>query len=138
MLSETLRRQVRQRAGNRCEYCMSHQDYVLGQLQVDQIVPVAKGGADAANNLCLACELCNQYKWTRTRGPDPQTAKQVALFNPRRQKWAQHFCWSEDGVEVIGLTPCGRATVAVLRLNNSLALTVRRHWVSAGWHPPEA
>jgi 5-methylcytosine-specific restriction endonuclease McrA len=62
MLSETLRRQVRQHAGNRCEYCMSHQDYVLGQLQVDQIVPVAKGGADAANNLCLACELCNQYK----------------------------------------------------------------------------
>jgi 5-methylcytosine-specific restriction endonuclease McrA len=61
-LAEAMRQRVRQRAGNRCEYCLSHQDYVLGQLQVDHVTPVVKGGADTEDNLCLACELCNQYK----------------------------------------------------------------------------
>ena len=41
-LSETLRQHVRQRAHNRCEYCLSHQDYVMGQLQIDHILPLAR------------------------------------------------------------------------------------------------
>jgi len=28
-ISETLRQKVRQRAGNRCEYCLSYQDYIM-------------------------------------------------------------------------------------------------------------
>jgi hypothetical protein len=36
-LSETLRQLVRSRAGNRCEYCLSHQDYIMGWMQVDHI-----------------------------------------------------------------------------------------------------
>ncbi len=85
----------------------------------------------------MACELCNQYKWTKTTGLDPETGSNVAIFNPRKQKWEKHFSWSEDGTRIIGLTACGRATVIALKLNNSLALTVRRNWVRAGWHPPE-
>jgi 5-methylcytosine-specific restriction endonuclease McrA len=38
----------------------------MGRLQIDHIQPVAKGGVDTEDNLCLACELCNQYKWTQT------------------------------------------------------------------------
>ncbi len=136
-LPEATRQRVRQRAGNRCEYCLSHQDYVMGILQVDHVMPRAKGGSDAEDNLCLACELCNQYKWTKTEGLDPQTRETVALFNPRQQKWYEHFTWSEDGTEIIGLTACGRATVVAFKLNNSIAVTVRRNWVRAGWHPPE-
>ena len=60
----------------------------------------------------------------------------VPLFDPRRQRWDRHFAWSEDGVEIVGLTACGRATVAALRLNSDLAVTVRRNWLRAGWHPP--
>jgi 5-methylcytosine-specific restriction endonuclease McrA len=81
-ISEATRRRVRERAGNRCEYCLSHQDYVLGRLQIDHIQPVAKGGSDDDDNLCLACELCNQYKWTKTHGRDPDTGREVALFHP--------------------------------------------------------
>lgn len=135
-ISDTMRRAVRQRAGNRCEYCQSHQEYVMGQLQIDHIMPVAKGGANALENLCLCCELCNQYKWTRTDGIDPQTRQRVALFHPRRDRWSEHFAWSGDGTEILGLTPCGRATVNALKLNNSLAVMVRKNWVKAGWHPP--
>lgn len=65
-ISETLRQKVRQRAGNRCEYCLSYQDYIMGRLQIDHIQPLAKGGLDTEDNLCLACELCNQYKWVQT------------------------------------------------------------------------
>lgn len=136
-LSETLRQAIRTRAGNRCEYCRCHQDYVLGQLQIDHILPLAKGGPDRAENLCLACELCNQYKWTKIEGIDPQTNTPTPLFHPRQDRWRDHFTWSADGTEIIGLTPCGRATVIALRLNNPLAVTVRRNWVKAGWHPPK-
>jgi hypothetical protein len=59
------------------------------------------------------------------------------LFNPRLQRWTPHFTWSEDGTKVIGRTACGRATVGALRLNNAIAVMVRREWVAAGWHPPK-
>jgi hypothetical protein len=137
MITEALRQFVRQRAGNRCEYCLSHQDYVMGRLQIDHILPEAKGGTDEQENLCLACEFCNQYKWTKTVWPDPVTNERVNIFNPRNQNWSEHFLWSDDGVEIIGLTKVGRATVEALRLNNQLAITVRKNWVNAKWHPPE-
>jgi hypothetical protein len=109
----------------------------MGRLQIAHVIPRAKGGSDTEDNLCLACELCNQYKWTKTEGLDPQSGETVVLFNPRQQKWHEHFTWSEDGTEILGFTACGRATVVAFKLNNSIAVTVRRNWVRAGWHPPE-
>jgi 5-methylcytosine-specific restriction endonuclease McrA len=57
-LSEITRDKVRQRAENRCEYCLGHQNYILGRLQIDHIQPLSKGGVNTEDNLCLACELC--------------------------------------------------------------------------------
>ncbi len=108
----------------------------MGRLQIDHVWPLAEGGSDEPENLCLACELCNQYKWAKTTGIDPQSGNAIELFNPCQQQWTDHFVWSTDGVLIHGLTPSGRATVEALRLNNPLAVTVRRNWVLAGWHPP--
>ncbi|GBO51987.1 hypothetical protein APA_4091 [Pseudanabaena sp. lw0831] len=135
-LSELVRERVRLRAANRCEYCLSHQDYILGRLQIDHIQPLAVGGLNTEDNLCLACELCNQYKWKQTVGLDPESGEVVPLFNPRNQRWREHFNWSPEGIEIIGITACGRATIGALRLNNNLAVIVRKNWVQAGWHPP--
>lgn len=135
-ISDHLRQKVRQRAGNRCEYCLSHQKYMLGPLQIDHIIPIIKGGTNNTENLCLACALCNQHKWTKVDGFDKDTRQRVPLFHPRRQRWAEHFAWSSDGTEIRGLTACGRVTVDALQLNNDLAMTVRRNWIRAGWHPP--
>jgi 5-methylcytosine-specific restriction endonuclease McrA len=135
-VSETARQQVRDRAGNRCEYCLSHQDYTMGRLQIDHIQPIIKGGLDDVNNLGLACELCNQSKWKQTEGIDPETQAIVPLFNPRIQSWQDHFEWVSDGTKISGLSPEGRATVGALKLNNPLAVRVRYNWVQAGWHPP--
>ncbi|MCB0213867.1 MAG: HNH endonuclease [Anaerolineae bacterium] len=137
-ISAATRQRVRERAENRCEYCLSHQNYVMGRLQIDHVQPIAKGGSNAEDNLCLACELCNQHKWTKTHGIDPQTEQHTPLFNPRQQNWAEHFAWSPTGTEIVGLTTTGRVTVIALNLNNSLALTVRRNWIKAGWHPPKS
>lgn len=135
-VSEKMRQLVQERAGNRCEYCMSHQDFVMSWLQIDHIQPLVAGGTSDEDNLCLACELCNQYKWTKTHGLDPATGQEVMLFHPRQQRWSEHFSWSDGGTMIVGLTPCGRATIEALRLNNELAVTVRENWVKAGWHPP--
>jgi hypothetical protein len=131
-----VRRRVRARAGDRCGYCLSPQRYVLGRLEIEHIVPTARGGSDDEDNLWLSCRLCNNFKGAQGDGLDPDTGQRVPLFNPRRQRWSEHFRWSEDGTQVLGRTPCGRATVIALQLNNVIAVLVRREWVSVGWHPP--
>lgn len=136
-ISERMRDRIREQAGNRCGYCQSSQAYVLGQLEIDHIIPIAEGGSDDEDNLWLACRLCNSHKSTQHYGFDPDTSEQVRLFNPRHQIWREHFTWSEDATRIIGITPCGRATLIALQLNNPIAVTVRQNWVKAGWHPPE-
>ncbi len=135
-IPEELRERVRTQAGDRCGYCRSPQRYVLGLLEIDHIIPTARGGGDDEDNLWLACRLCNGFKGTQTRALDPLTGRWVRLFNPRRQRWARHFRWSADGTEVHGRTASGRATVIALQLNHAIARLVRSAWVAAGWHPP--
>jgi hypothetical protein len=69
--------------------------------------------------------------------PRSGTGREAALFNPRQQHWPEHFSWTQDGTRITGETPCGRATVIALQLNNVVAVTVRRYWVQAGWHSPQ-
>lgn len=136
-VSDALRQRVREQAGNRCGYCLSAQEYVLGILEIDHIIPTALDGSDEEINLWLACRMCNGYKDDHIDGVDPITGQRIPLFNPRNQNWSDHFMWDEDGIHIIGLTPCGRTTVGVVQLNNHIALTVRKNWVRAGWHPPQ-
>ncbi len=136
MINDALKKQIRVEAGNRCGYCLSLQKYVLGVLEIDHIIPQAKGGTDDPSNLWLACRLCNGYKGVQTTELDPKTGKNTQLFNPRKQKWSQHFQWNSDGTQIEGKTAIGRATVNALQLNNFIAVTVREQWVQAGWHPP--
>lgn len=105
-------------------------------MHVEHLVPVAAGGTTTEDNLWLACPLCNGYKGAQTRAVDPLSGETVVLFNPREQIWSDHFVWSPDGTQIVGVTPCGRATTHALRLNNDYLVTARRRWVMAGWHPP--
>jgi len=134
-ISDALRDRIRAQADNRCGYCQSAQRHVFAPLEIDHLAPITRGGSDEEENLWLACRMCNGFKSDRVDGPDPVTGKDIRLFQPRQQQWPDHFAWSGDGLRVIGLTPCGRATVAALQMNNAIAVMVRREWVSAGWHP---
>lgn len=136
-ISEQLRLRVQASAQNQCGYCLSQQQYILGTLEIDHLVPRSQGGTDEEENLWLACSLCNGFKASQTYGLDPVTRRRLRLFNPRVQKWSRHFVWTEDGTQIVGYTACGRATVVALRLNNPIAVKVREAWVMVGWHPPE-
>jgi hypothetical protein len=105
-------------------------------LEIEHIIPKARGGSDDETNLWLACRMCNSFKGAQVRGRDPLSGRRMRLFHPRRQRWRRHFSWSEDGTRIIGRTACGRATVIALQLNHVIAVMVRREWVAAGWHPP--
>ena len=131
-----LRRQIQDRAGHRCEYCRTSTRLTGYALEIDHIIPQARGGASTINNLCLACRRCNAHKSYRTHLLDPHTGQNIPLFNPRSDTWSDHFAWSDDGVHIIGQTSIGQATVEALRMNDPLIVRARALWVSAGWHPP--
>jgi hypothetical protein len=138
-LPADLVRRVREAAGNRCGYCLSPQHLVMARLEIEHILPRARGGTRDESNLWLSCPLCNRYKADRICADDPETGIETPLFNPRTQRWFEHFRWSEDGLRILGCTLIGRATVAALHLaDDSDALLVRSYWILAGWHPPTA
>lgn len=130
------RRAVEARAQWRCEYCLTPLRFSPQSFNVDHVIPLSLGGLTKLNNLALACG-CNQYKANRVRARDPQTRRVVALFNPRRQAWEDHFTWSADALQIVGLTAEGRATVTALRLNRDELINLRRLLALIGEHPPQ-
>lgn len=134
-ISEKIRARVADLAGHRCSYCQSPEIVGIPML-IDHIVPLSEGGNSRIDNLCLACYRCNEFKGAKQAGNDPLTQTPVGLFRPRAQKWAEHFAWSRDGLRVIGLTACGRATVELLHLNDPRLMQARRIWMLVGLHPP--
>jgi hypothetical protein len=130
-------RRVRNAARNRCGYCLSPQHLVMARLEIEHTIPISKGGSNDESNLWLACPICNRYKSDKTTAVDPETGDNAELFKPQSQVWSDHFYWSENGLQIIGKTPIGRATVAALHLSDDPdVLVVRSYWVQAGWHPP--
>jgi len=57
----------------------------------------------------------------------------VPLFHPRRDAWMEHFRW--DRAFVVGITPTGRATVAVLDLNGEDSMRLRLALIEEGAWP---
>jgi 5-methylcytosine-specific restriction endonuclease McrA len=119
-VSRALRRRVERAAGVHCGYWLTS---VLNSgipLELEHIIPVARGGATEKANLWLSCVSCNRRKADRVAAPDPLTGVPAVLFNPRTQRWSEHFAWSTDGALVEGITATGRATLTALDLNPPL------------------
>jgi len=105
-------------------------------LDIEHIMPEALGGPSVRENLWLACPRCNDFKGDRIDAADPQTGQRMPLFNPRLQRWTEHFVWTLDGTRINGQTPEGRATVEALHLNNDFIVVARQFWMEAGRWPP--
>lgn len=103
---------------------------------VDHIIPVKIGGTNAEGNLALACFHCNRRKGLQVTARDPDSGEEVTLFHPRRHTWKGHFIWSNDRLNIMGLTPIGRATVEALELNRDRAIRIRAADLEVGRHPP--
>ena len=130
------RAEVTERANRLCEYCRSPVRFATQAFSVEHINPRQKGGDNALDNLALACQGCNGPKHTKITGVDPFTKRTVPLFHPRRQKWSDHFAWSEDFTRVLGLTPTGRASMHTLDLNREGLINLREALHALGHHPP--
>ncbi|MBL7989557.1 MAG: HNH endonuclease [Chlorobi bacterium] len=128
---------VADRAQHCCEYCHCQERYSPDPFSVEHIIPSSKGGASDLSNLAFACQGCNNRKYNHTEGIDPVSGSIVPFFHPRFDTWQTHFSWSSDFVEIIGLTPTGRATVEKLQLNRTAIVNLRRLLVGAGEHPPQ-
>jgi hypothetical protein len=136
-VSDALYGRLQHQAGPRCGYCRTSARIIGQPLTVEHIIPTARGGTSAEENLWLTCRRCNEFKGVQVDAVDPETATRVPLFNPRQQVWQEHFAWSRDGTRILGQTAVGRATVRALKLNNPDIVASRRLWVSVGWHPPD-
>lgn len=136
MVTETDRQFVLERAHACCEYCQSQMRYATHGFSVEHILPKAKGGTDDLENLALACQGCNNFKFTRTEARDPVTGQIAPLYHPRVHVWLEHFTWSDDFTLLVGLTPTGRASVEVLQLNREGVVNLRRVLHTLGDHPP--
>lgn len=120
-----MRRLVERRAGHRCEHCQAPARFVPETLSVEHLIPRSRRGSSSHTNLALACQGCNNHKYVRAETEGPVTGQNVPLFHPRRDHWADHFAWSRDGTEMLELTPTGRATAEVLKLNRPGLLELR-------------
>jgi HNH endonuclease len=124
-----------QRAGHRCEYCQVAQEYDRLPFEIDHIIAEKHGGATRASHLCLACFACNHHKGPCIAGREKVTKKLVPLFNPRRHQWHRHFRW--DGPRLVGRSPIGRVTVAVLAINLDHRVAFRQGLMDEGVFPPD-
>ena len=112
-MDAALRKRVRTRAGNRCEYCrLRQEDDSLFTFHVEHVVARQHGGSGAESNLALACYHCNRHKGPNLAGLDPETDTMTRLYDPRRQDWDEHF--RIVGAMISGRTPVGHVPVSWL------------------------
>ncbi|CAN5640577.1 hypothetical protein BH23PLA1_BH23PLA1_10610 [soil metagenome] len=121
---------VRQRAGDRCEYCLIRQEHAETTHHIEHIIARQHGGSDDPSNLALACIHCNSHKGPNLTGIDPASGELVPLFHPRREVWEDHF--AIHAALIVGSTPNGRSTVHVLAMNLGYRLHVRAELVALG------
>lgn len=132
---EQIQRQVRKRAAERCEYCRMHQALQGATFHTEHIVPRSRGGDSRLENLASACPGCNLGKSNRVEARDLQTGQIAPLFNPRVDRWCDHFGW--DGYRVVPRTAMGRATAAALDFNHPRRIQIRQAGERFGPFPPD-
>src|SRR3954451_16142112 len=132
-ISAKLEREVRTRAGLKCEYCHMPEGCLTFRHEIDHVVAQQHRGATSAKNLALSCARCNRHKGPNLAGMDPETDIVTPLFNPRLHKWHEHFRWG--GTLLVGLTEFGRTTIEVLQINGSERVALREQLRKSGEFP---
>jgi 5-methylcytosine-specific restriction endonuclease McrA len=129
----SIRKRARHRAGKKCEYCHLPEEFASTPFQIDHVIAEKHGGKTSLDNTAWSCLHCNSFKGPNIAGRDDVTQQVVPLFDPRHDDWDEHFSW--DHAVLRGLTPVGRATVAVLRINLPYRVAVRASLIDEGCFP---
>lgn len=130
-ISAELREQVTIRASKQCEYCLLPSMFALVEFEIDHVIAKQHGGEDTLNNLALACFRCNRRKGTNLSSRDAKTGDIVPLFNPRLQRWGEHFKLSEAGV-IEAFNQIGSVTLHFMQLNTKERIEERCFAIEKG------
>ncbi|MFB2919687.1 HNH endonuclease [Aerosakkonema funiforme] len=115
-ITKELKQLVTQRADCLCEYCsISEED--SGGCQFDHIISIKHGGETTAENLAYSCLYCNLNKGTDLGSIIWRTGELVRFFNPRRDRWSEHF--RLEGATIQPLTEIGEVTERIFQFNQS-------------------
>lgn len=134
-VSANLRRLVTTRANWLCEYCLIHENDTYFGCQVDHIIAEKHGGPTITENLSFACVACNRSKGTDIGSIAPSTGEFTRFFNPRTDRWIDHF--QLNGIIIEPRTPIGEATAIMLAFNESERVLERDCLASIGRYPSE-
>lgn len=123
---------------HRCAYCVARDPELLKKplskdpLEVEHIVPRARGGSDRISNLVMACHKCNQKKGTKTAAefgfPEIQsqakkTLKDAAVMNAIR--WQTY-----ESLKALGF-PVEAGTGGMTKYNRCRLGFPKSHWIDA-------
>jgi hypothetical protein len=133
-----LRRLVSSRADHLCEYCLLHAEDTFFGCEIDHVISEKHGGSSKEDNLAYACLICNRNKGSDIASIAPRTGELVRLFNPRTDRWRDHFRLGPDGITIESLTEIGEATARILGFNDAERLLERQALLQAGWYPTPA
>jgi hypothetical protein len=132
-ISLELRRLVAQRANCRCEYCLILASDRLSGCHVDHIISLKHGGETTSENLAYACMFCNLNKGTDLGSIIWRTGELVRFFNPRRDRWKDHFEF--DNALIQTLTDIGEVTARIFQFNDPERILERQILMKANRYP---
>ena len=123
---------VARRAHDCCEYCLIREADTFTGCEVDHVISRKHGGTDDDANLAFAWFHCNRRKGSDLGSLD-EHGNLIRFFNPRRDKWAEHF--SLDGVRIAPLTGVGSVTERIFGFNDIGRITERWHLLRLRRYP---
>ena len=123
-VSAQARREVFARAGVRCEYCLMPEWALLAGCEIDHIISRKHGGLTELSNLALSCARCNRAKGSDVGSVSDSTGTFIRFFNPRTDRWEDHFNLLEG--RIVGSTETGTVTARLLRMNEDERVIERR------------
>lgn len=113
-----LRKLVSVRARGLCEYCLIHENDTFFGCEVEHVISEKHGGGSTPDNLAFACVFCNRHKGSDIASLSPTTSALTRLFNPRTDRWSDHFSLDAHGAAIHPKTEIGEVTARLLQLNH--------------------
>jgi hypothetical protein len=132
-IDAAVREIVVQRAEYRCEYCLLHEEDSYLPHQIDHIISRKHGGLTVPENLAYSCIRRNAWKGTDLGSVSTRNGQLLRFFNPRQDRWTDHF--RLHGAVIEPLTAEGEVTARVLRLNLDKRVVERRLLIAIGRYP---
>jgi hypothetical protein len=101
---------------------------------LEHVFPESLGGTRDVDNLALACPTCN-YKSNHLLGIDEDGVAGRPLFNPRKDRWHEHFEFDSATLRLKGKTAQGKGTINRFRMNQAVQIEAHRLWMELGLYP---